>query len=266
MKQVLMCYPLHFDVVYDINPWMTGNTKTVDKEHAIQQWDLLYAMIRSCASVKLIDPDVNSPDMVFTANAGFHFGKKNVVLSNFKHGQRKQEEPLFEHWFASNGYKIHKVQNSFEGQGDLLEDADGNIWLGTGFRSDYAVSEELENILECFVRPLKLVDPRWYHLDTCFCPLPNGELMWYPGAFDSKSQDLIRSSFDVTIDICEEDALQFICNSVCIMNNIFVPGYSAQVSIMLDKLGYNKKFFDLSEFLKSGGAAKCLVMDINELR
>lgn len=266
MKQVLMCHPKYFDVVYDINPWMTGNEKLVDKDHAIQQWDILYAMIRSCASVKLIDPDISCPDMVFTANAGFHFGRKNIVLSNFKYNERKPEEKLFAHWFESNGYRVHTVSRSFEGQGDLLEDADGVLWLGTGFRTDSAVTEELENIFECFVRPLTLVDSRWYHLDTCFCPLPNGELMWYPGAFDLKSQDLIRNQFHTTVDVAEEDALLFACNSVCLLNNVFTPVCSREVHIMLEKLGYNHKMFNLSEFLRAGGAAKCLVMDINELR
>jgi N-dimethylarginine dimethylaminohydrolase len=219
-------------------------------------------MIRSCAEVQLVEPDKNCPDMVFTANAGFQFDGNNVVLSRFRHSQRQLEEPLFQQWFEQNGYRVHTVKESFEGQGDMLRDANGRLWLGTGFRTDSRVIDELEVVVNSYVNVLELADPRWYHLDTCFCPLPNGELMWYPGAFSDRSQDLIRNSFDTTIDICEEDALQFVCNSVCIMNNIFVPGQSELVGMMLDKLGYNKKFFDLSEFLKSGGAAKCLVMDL----
>ena len=266
MKQVLMCQPTHFNVVYDINPWMTGNQNFVDLEHALQQWNILYAMIRSCAEVRLVDPDKTCPDMVFTANAGFHYGKKNVILSKFKYEQRRQEERLFEHWFESHDYRIHTVEHSFEGQGDMLEDADGRVWLGTGFRTDYNVINEIENLLECYVHQVNLINPHWYHLDTCFCPLPNGELLWYPGAFDTASQELIRNSFDTTIDVCEEDARLFACNSVCLYNNVFTPVCSDLVGIMLKKLGYDHRMFDLSEFIKAGGAAKCLVMDIDELR
>ena len=32
--------------------------------------------------------------------------------------------------------------------------------------------------------PLELVDPRFYHLDTCFCPVAPGVAIYYPGAFD----------------------------------------------------------------------------------
>jgi N-dimethylarginine dimethylaminohydrolase len=266
MKQVLMCQPNYYNVVYDINPWMTGNQNFVDKDLALQQWSILYAMIRSCASVRLIDPNKMCPDLVFTANAGFQFNNKNVILSKFKYEQRRLEEVIFRHWFESNGYNIHFVNESFEGQGDLLKDADGRLWLGTGFRSDQQVINELENILDCYIHKLNLVDHYWYHLDTCFCPLPNGELLWYPGAFDNDSQDLIRSLFDTTLDVCEEDARLFACNSVCLYNNVFTPVCSDLVSIMLAKFGYDHQMFDLSEFIKAGGAAKCLVMDIDELR
>jgi N-dimethylarginine dimethylaminohydrolase len=266
MKQVLMCRPTYFDVVYDINPWMTNNQKFVNHELAEQQWNILYANVRSAAAIKLVEPNPSCPDMVFTANAGFYFGNNQVIVSRFKHAERQVEEPVFTQWFEDNGYTIHTVRGNFEGQGDLLRDADDRLWLGTGFRTDNTnVVEELEEILQQYINVLELVDSRWYHLDTCFCPLPNGELLWYPGAFNRRSQELIRNSFDITIDICEEDALQFICNAVCTKDYIFLPVYSVLVSSMLKKLGYEPKFLEFSEFLKSGGAAKCLVMDIGNI-
>ena len=257
-----MCPPYHFDVVYDINPWMSSNKNFVNRDKAAEQWNLLYAMVRSCAEVELIQGDRWLPDMVFTANAGYQFGN-NVVLSNFKHNERKAEEELFEYWFESSGYTVHRLSSSFEGQGDLLRDADGYMWLGTGFRTDIQALDELEPLLGEWIQPLKLVDPRWYHLDTCFCPLPHGELLWYPPAFDSESQDLIYDFYEDTIEVSEEDALQFACNSVCILDNVFTPKCSVSTSIMLMKYGYNHVEIEMSEFLKSGGAAKCLVMDLN---
>jgi N-dimethylarginine dimethylaminohydrolase len=263
MKKVLMCPPDHFDVVYDINPWMSSNKNFVDKDKAKQQWNLLYAMIRSCAEVELIQQDRFLPDMVFTANAGFQFDGKNVVLSNFKYSERKGEEELFSNWFEFGDYNVHRVSKSFEGQGDMLRDADGYIWLGTGFRTDIEVIDELQSLMGEWIQPLNLVDPRWYHLDTCFCPLPHGELLWYPNAFDSESQDLIYDFYEDTIEVSEEDALRFACNSVCILDNVFTPHCSRNTSLMLMKYGYNHVEVEMSEFLKSGGAAKCLVMDLN---
>lgn len=262
MKQVLMCHPKYFNVKYDINPWMTSNINTVDNELAIQQWNTLYAYLKSCSFVNKVEPVEDCPDMVFTANAGFYFNPCNIILSNFKHIQRKQEEIVFQDWFLKNHYVVHKVSHFFEGQGDLLMDTDNLCYLGTGFRTDIKVQPEIENILQSYVHVLKLVDPRWYHLDTCFCPLPNGELLWYPNAFDETSQQLVRDIFSVTIDVSESDALQFACNSVCVLNNIFSPVISSKLSDKLKSLGYNHISVDLSEFLKSGGAARCLVMNL----
>lgn len=266
MKQVLMCPPTYFNVTYDINPWMTANVNHVNNQDAVDQWNVLYAMIRSAAQIRLVPPIPNLPDMVFTANAGFQFNNKNIILSRFRHPERQGEEGYFADWFEANGYTVHRTKNYFEGQGDLLRDGHSRLWMGTGFRTDLGAADEVETLVDQWVEPLELVDPRWYHLDTCFCPLPNGELLWYPGAFSRQSQDLIRSRFDTTIDVCEEDALTFCCNSVCIMNNVFTPVCSDLVTTMLDKFGYDHKMFDLSEFIKAGGSAKCLVMDLDELR
>ena len=107
MKQVLMCYPEYFDVVYDINPWMTNNHENVEPNKAKDQWNLLYAMIRSCAQVQLVMPDSQVPDLVFTANAGFYFAdhqnEHNVILSRFKHAERQFEEVIFYTHFEKEG-------------------------------------------------------------------------------------------------------------------------------------------------------------------
>ena len=63
---------------------------------------------------------------------------------------------------------------------------------------------------------LKLVDQRFYHLDTCFCPLEGGFAMYYPPAFDEASRAAIekRVPAERRIAIGEEDALAFACNAV----------------------------------------------------
>ena len=90
-----MCPPTYFDVKYDINPWMSNNINFVNLNEAQKQWNVLYAMIRSCAIVEIVEPVKNFPDMVFTANAGFQFGKNEIILSRFRHWQRQGEEQIF---------------------------------------------------------------------------------------------------------------------------------------------------------------------------
>lgn len=260
-----MCPPTYFEVAYNINPWMNGNVGYKSNQQAQTQWRALYDAISSVTEVKLVDPVEGLPDMVFTANAGLSVNGK-VFLSNFKHAERKGEEYHFEKWFLDNDFHVVKqTQNLFEGEGDCLLDADGLYWMGFGFRSD----EFYANVLWKFgvnARTVNLVDKRFYHIDTCFCPLPDGSLMYYPEAFDVFSQMKIESYFhklggkDV-IRVSEKEAETFCCNAVVIDRNIFMPECST-VADVLSSRGFNVQEFNMSEFQKSGGACKCLVMNL----
>jgi N-dimethylarginine dimethylaminohydrolase len=255
-----MCSPEYFGVTYDINPWMSSNIGLVDRDKAQTQWTVLHDALKRVADVVVMPGLPDLPDLVFTANAGIV--KNNVaVVSLFYKQQRQPEEEHFEKWFCDNNYITTKLKNSYEGEGDHLVDKWGRHWIGTGFRSTTQASLELGDLFKVHINTLELIDPRWYHLDTCFCPLPNGELLWYPMAFSEKSQKTVRQSFAHLISISEQDALAFACNTVCVGNNIFMPK-NRDVSDGLKTLGYNVQEFDLSEFLKAGGAAKCLVLDL----
>lgn len=263
MKKILMCRPDYFGVDYDINPWMSNNIGNVDPILAITQWEKLYKAIKKVVDVELIKPVEGLPDMVFTANAGFYNKHtKTVLLSKFRNEQRKGEEVHFFKWFTEHGYCVFQGNELFEGEGDLLKDVYGQHWIGFGFRSSDAVKKtwpfnEISNL-----KKLELVDNRFYHLDTCFAPLRiDGAVLWFPGAFSEKSQEKIRkhTNSKYNIEVTEEEALTFCCNAVVIDKNIFIPNCPS-VAKRLTELGFKVHQFDLSEFLKSGGAAKCLTM------
>ena len=44
-------------------------------------------------------------------------------------------------------------------------------WPATAFAATSRALQEIGELLGCRVIPLELVEPRYYHLDTCFCPL-----------------------------------------------------------------------------------------------
>lgn len=256
-----MCRPDYFSVDYEINPWMKQQIGKVDYKKSVQQWLVLLHEISKHTSVYLLESKPQVPDLVFTANAGVIY-KNTAVLSRFKFPQRQPEESIFRSWFESKGYDVVQTENYFEGAGDLLKDSLGRHWLGHGFRSDSAVKDELEKILEQEVTELELVNPHWYHLDTCFCPLSNGELLWYPDAFSERSQEIVRKSFSVTIDVDYNDARAFACNAVCINKEIFMP-VAPSAQNKLNMLGYKTNAFELGEFQKSGGSAKCLTLQFD---
>lgn len=257
--KLLMCRPTFFDIIYNINPWMTDQFHQVNHIMANFQWDILVKTLLNHCEIKFVEPVDDLPDMIFTANAGFVYDNK-VILSRFKNFQRSPESDHFARWFESNGYKIITSEYVYEGAGDHLIDSQNRHWLGSGFRTDPQAINQIKQLIDAEFLSLNLVDPRFYHLDTCFCPLPGNAVMWFPAAFNQPSQKLIRSKFDLSIEVSELQALDFCCNSIVKDNFIFMP--CSNIDSRLDSLGFEVYTFDLCEFMKSGGAARCLALDI----
>ncbi|MBK1989771.1 TIGR00300 family protein [Sphaerospermopsis aphanizomenoides BCCUSP55] len=264
----LMCAPDHYDVDYVINPWMEGNIHKSSRDRAVEQWNKLYNVIKNHAIVDLVAPEKGWPDMVFSANAGLVLGE-NVVLSRFLHKERQGEEPYFQQWFENNGFNVYTLPKDlpFEGAGDALLDREGRwLWAGYGFRSELDSHPYLAKWLDIEVISLRLMDERFYHLDTCFCPLANGYLLYYPGAFDSYSNRVIemRVAPEKRIAIAETDAVNFACNAVNIESIVIMNKASDSLKSRLAEVGFQVIETPLTEFLKAGGAAKCLTLRVTE--
>ncbi|MDJ1182879.1 TIGR00300 family protein [Roseofilum casamattae] len=264
----LMCAPDHYDVDYVINPWMEGNIHKSSRSLAVEQWENLYKIIKDNAIVDLVKPEPGWPDMVFTANAGLVLGK-NVVLSRFYHPERQGEEPHFKAWFESQGFTVYELPKEvpFEGAGDALFDREGRwLWAGYGFRSELDSHPAIAQWLDVEVLSLRLMDERFYHLDTCFCPLSGGYLLYYPPAFDGYSNRLIemRVPAEKRIALSEADAVNFSCNAVNINDIVIMNKASQELRDRLKSAGFRLIETPLTEFLKAGGASKCLTLRTTE--
>ena len=264
----LMCAPDHYHVDYVINPWMEGNIGKATYDCAVDQWEKLHHLIKDHAIVDLITPEKGVPDLVFTANAGLVLGNK-VVLSRFFHKERQGEEPYFKAWFAAQGFEVFELPKDlpFEGAGDALLDREGRwLWAGYGFRSELDSHAYIAKWLDIEVLSLRLMDDRFYHLDTCFCPLANGYLLYYPPAFDSYSNRLIemRVPPEKRIAVEEADAANFACNAVNINSLVIMNKATAGLKERLGSFGFQIMETPLTEFLKAGGAAKCLTLRVTE--
>ena len=214
----LMCPPTLYDVNYVINPWMEGNVHRSSRQNAEQQWEQLRAALAGLARVELLEPQAGSPDMVFTANAGLvRMGV--VALSRFLHPERQGEEPHFRKWFDDSGFAVRELPQAvpFEGEGDALFEADNSrLWAGHGMRSREASHRYLQDTWGVEVISLKLVDPRFYHLDTCFCPLFGGYVLYYPEAFDAVSRARIGALYPEEKRIAVSQAR---CSSICLQRD-----------------------------------------------
>ena len=263
-----MCAPDHYDVDYVINPWMEGNIHKSSRERAVDQWQQLFHLLKDHAIVDLVQPEKGVPDMVFTANAGLVQGN-TAVLSRFFHKERQGEEPFFKAWLEEHGFTVHELPKDlpFEGAGDALFDREGRwLWAGYGFRSELDSHPYLARWLDIEVLSLRLMDERFYHLDTCFCPLADGYLLYYPPAFDAYSNRLIEMRVPEAkrIAIAEEDAVTFACNAVNIDRTIVLNKASDKLKQRLEGVGFRVLETPLTEFLKAGGAAKCLTLRVTE--
>ena len=264
----LMCQPKYFEVSYVINPWMALHPNGICREDALQEWQNLYESVSKRALVSLVDPQPGLPDMTFTANAGLIVHDK-VVLSRFRHPERQGEEQHFQEWFLKNRYKIYQtpVGLSFEGAGDaLLDRKEAFLWMGWGYRSAWAVHVHLSNYLDMEVLPLRLIDERFYHLDTCFCPLTDGYLLYYPAAFDEPTRRLIaeRVPRNKRIAVSEEDAVSFACNAVNIDDLLILNHVGSKLRNQLREAGFEVIETGMTQFMKAGGGTKCLTLRLNE--
>jgi len=283
MRTLLLCPPDYYGIEYEINPWM-DRTRNADPQTARAQWRGLLEKLQSLGcQVELVAPRKNLPDMVFTANAGLVVGKK-FICSNFRFPQRQGEEEHFEKWFANRGYEIARLpvlagrageglagratevlagrateKLFFEGEGDALFCGDV-LFCGYRFRSDIRSHQIIGEQLKKLVISVELVKDRFYHLDTCFCPLPDGSAMWHPEAFDEYGQRAIRNNIRDGIEVVAEEAAHFACNAVVLDRQIVLPEGCPKLYAALHERGYETHPLPMTEFLKAGGACKCLVL------
>lgn len=266
VSRFLVCAPDYFSIDYEINPWMRRKNE-VHPDCARDQWNGLVRVLEqdTGAILERLDPVPGLPDLVFTANAGVVQGRRAVV-SRFRHPERQREEIHFERWFHAQGYEVVLLERGlfFEGAGDLLGFPD--TWFG-GYRqrSDIRAYPVLGEVFHREIIPVELVDSRFYHLDTCFCPLSGGELLYYPPAFDLYAQAAIAERIPAArqLVVPESDALQFACNAVCVGKHVVLPTGCETTERLLRERGYLTHPTPLHEFLKSGGSAKCLTLALD---
>jgi N-dimethylarginine dimethylaminohydrolase len=258
-----MCPPDYYGIEYEINPWMSRSRGSVP-ETAKRQWQGLHEILRRLGvAVELLAPQPGLPDLVFTANAGLMFGNQ-FFSSRFRHEVRARETPYFDSWFLEHSFTVQHLPEGmyFEGAGDALF-CGAALFAGYRIRSDAQAHQHLGKILGVQVLPLELVNPRFYHLDTCFCPLAPGEAIYYPEAFDAYGQKVIETHVPKLVVAKDTEAHRFGCNAVVVGKSVVVNTGCDHLAADLRSLGYEPIATELDEYLKAGGSAKCLTLRLD---
>lgn len=274
---LMMSAPDFFEVSYRINPWMEPERWRLSAERLAREarsgWlELKRTYERLGAHVDVQPPQRGLPDMVFTANAGLVLDRK-AMLARFlcpeRQGEQAHDRAFFEALRARGAIDAVVEPPAglyFEGAGDALWDRTrGILWTGYGQRS----SREMQYALaEAFAVPtvgLELIDPRFYHLDTCFCVLSRGDILWYRPALSAQAAALVEELVgrERLIEASEEDAHHLAVNSVCLGDDVVLCYASEALRAELARRGYRTHVVSLESFNRAGGAAYCLTLRLD---
>ena len=274
---LLMTDPAHFGVSYAINPWMRPGEWLLDEaghqRSARQAWDALRAaLVDAGADVEVIAGAAGWPDMVFPANAAVVLDGR-ALLARFKCDERRGEEGYFRAGFEAlqeRGRLAEIIEFPdgivHEGAGDGIWDARRRLfWVGFGQRSDAAAARVIADTFGQEVLELELKTPRFYHLDTCFCPLSGGEVLYYPPAFTRDALARIRDRVepDMLIEAEDDAAAAFCVNAVSLGRTVVMAEAPPRLRAQLMERGYRVSEVDLAPFILSGGAAFCMTLRLD---
>lgn len=264
MPRLLMAPPDFYGIEYEINPWMS-RSRPASRTTARRQWRGLRRILTEQlgGEVLEVEPRQGLPDLVFTANAGLVVGQR-AILSNFRHPERQAEAPVFRQWFEANGFTVDVLpqERHFEGEGDALFVGD-TLFAGYHFRSDVHSHRLIGELLDVRVISLQLVDPWYYHLDTCLCPLNADTVAYYPPAFDDYARRAIEVHVPNRVDLHPDEAQRFAANAVVIGKNVALNAGCPRFEAALRDLGFTPHPTPLDEFQKAGGSAKCLTLHLD---
>ena len=268
----LMTDPSLYDVAYRINPWMKPGdwsaNPAANRQAAIAASAALrIALEDSGADITIIPAQPGVPDLVFPANAAVMLDGK-VLLARFRHAERSGEEPHFRRAFEqlqAHGLatRIEQIDVVHEGAGDCIWDAARQLfWVGSGPRSSAGAGKRIAAYFGRQVVELPLATEQFYHLDTCFCPLSGGEILYYPAALTAVARGRLMDMVapHMLIEATEEDAAAFCVNAVSLGDTIVMAEPPLTLRRRLTERGYKVLGVDLAPFILSGGGAFCMTL------
>jgi N-dimethylarginine dimethylaminohydrolase len=262
-REYLMVEPNHFRVDYSINPFMDLNDQP-DHLRTRSEWlDIIAAIESAGGTVRVLPQLPEAPDMVYAMNLGLALDgdAPQVVLSHMRYAQRRMETPAADEWFARQGFSRRAIGR--DGVGAHFEAGDAFAWrdeliVGYGPRTEELALKHLAGDLGVSVRGFRITHPAMYHMDLGFCPLDESRAMVCPSAYDEASAAALLALVPDPLVLSEEEALTFCANSIVLGRTIVMPACPDRVRARLEEWGFEIVVVEVGEFLKGGGAIRCL--------
>ncbi len=263
-QRYLMVAPDHFRVDYAINPFMHLEDQP-DPVRTHAQWRAVVAAIEAAGGrVEVLPQLPDAPDMVYAMNLGLALEADQgarAVLSHMRHPQRRPETPAAERWFAERG-AVRSVTGR-DGVGAHFEAGDAFAWrgelvVGYGPRTEELALKHLATDLGVAVRGMRITHPGMYHMDIGFCPLDETRAMVCPAAYEEASAAALLDLVPEPLVLTEEEGLSFCANSIVLGRTVVMPACPDRVRARLEQWGFEVVVVDVGEFLKGGGAIRCM--------
>jgi glutamate dehydrogenase/leucine dehydrogenase/N-dimethylarginine dimethylaminohydrolase len=271
-----MVEPEHFRSIGEDNANMRMMNQS-DPVIGSEQWRKLRDLITRIGGKTIIDRvEDDLPYISFAGNAGMAYEKNGIryfIASKLRPFRRQPETALFERSFEKRGYRVNSglfdVNEFWAGEGDMLEHG-GVLYGGWGFRSDPSAHEKVAGVVGLPLVKLHLVDSYYSYLDTAVAFLDEDTAMAYLPAFDEESQQELIRRFDVPgkklIRLSAADASLYAANTIVFGRKLVMNTVSDELVQELHDLGFEVFRTPMSEFKKSGGVGKGLVLNIPSFR
>lgn len=283
---LLTVSPEFFDIKYPINPWMREGHK-VNHMRAASQYDGFQRLLRDHGTVftipaPILDPEAKLPDIIYAADAAVFLPglrEPTAVLSNMSRAHRRPESEPWSAFFQSAGIKLLRLDHGefFEGSGEAIFTPDfKRCFCGYGIRTNKRGALALNVLMEREYRHqgvpekkpifhmIKLINPKFFHLDLCFRPLPGGHALIRRNAIAPHSIELIEAIYgrDNLIDVSDDEP--FACNGVIHEKTYMcASGITDRTLKAIQKSGTTVLTVPMTEFEKGGGSLKCMVLPIH---
>jgi N-dimethylarginine dimethylaminohydrolase len=261
-----MCTPHHFDVTFEINPWMSTQRRP-DRQASWTEWrELIGTLETAGAKVYQNESVAGCSDMVFPTDVAVVSGG-SFMRGRFRHPERRAEAAHGAKWLSDNGFR----ELSWSGQpGTYLEGGDvvafgGVLLCGVGFRTS---AEAVGSVASAFGTPvvqIGLIDPRFYHLDVTFCPLDDQRAICVPDAWDEAGREVIANLVPQPLYISPEEAAGFAANSVVVGHTVVMSDCPPRIERQLKQWDFDVRISRIDEFLKAGGGIRCMALDLDLL-
>lgn len=264
------------------NPYLRHkDTHLPNRKACKQHANVAASLVHTPATVHpLPDHHVPLSDIVFVANGGLslpHMSRPTVLLPNMKYPHRRVELSYLVRVFDELGVSMlpYPGVEPFEGQAELKWFHGGKKAIcGYGQRATKKAFEELDAFFESLYgkkgKPellcIHLISPTYYHLDVAMLEYDDSKCVIHRKAVTPSTLRRIESFLGKENVTVIDTPDSFCLNAVVDGPNLITHSLHHDPSMkpLLERVtGRRVHEVNTSEFERSGGSVRCMIMDLH---